>query len=104
MIEDRSNSSADDRNPSLKHAAALKYDPSTDAAPRVVAVGRENIAAQIIAIANENGIPIHEDPFLAAALAKVDVGGVIPPDLYLVVAEILAYIYRVNKRYFQSNR
>jgi flagellar biosynthesis protein len=102
MFEERPSPFMDERDPPSMQAAALKYDPSTDAAPRVVAIGREKSAEQIIAIARENGIPIHEDPFLVAALAKVDIGGFIPPELYLIVAEILAYIYRVNERYLLS--
>jgi flagellar biosynthesis protein len=77
-------------------AAALKYDPEQDGAPRVVASGQRKIAEQILAEARKHNIPVHEDPALTAALASVDLGAEIPQELYLVVAEVLAYIYRVS--------
>ena len=79
-------------------AAALQYDNGRDMAPKVVAVGYGRIAEQIVALARQNNIPIYDDPALAAALSTVDVGAEIPPELYLVVAEVLAYIYRVTGR------
>ncbi|GAP07861.1 uncharacterized homolog of the cytoplasmic domain of flagellar protein FhlB [Anaerolinea thermolimosa] len=79
-------------------ATALQYDAMRDAAPRVVASGKRKMAEQILALARQNHIPIHDDPLLAAALATVHVGEEIPPELYQVVAEVLAYIYRVAGR------
>jgi flagellar biosynthesis protein len=77
-------------------AAALEYDPEQDRAPRVVASGQRKIAEQILAEARKHNIPIHEDPALTAALASVNLGEEIPPELYHVVAEVLAYICRVT--------
>ena len=77
-------------------AAALQYDPDQGGAPRVVASGQRKIAEQILAEARKHNIPIHEDPALTAALASVNLGDEIPPELYLVVAEVLAYVYRVT--------
>lgn len=79
-------------------AVALGYDTARDEAPRLLASGEGLIADRIIALARDNGIPIHEDPALAAALATVDLDATIPPELYAVVAEVLAYIYRVSGR------
>ena len=79
-------------------AAALQYDNGRDSAPRVLASGYGRVAEQIVALARQNNIPIYDDPALAAALSTVDVGAEIPPELYLVVAEVLAYIYRVTGR------
>lgn len=79
-------------------AIALGYDPEKDAAPRVLASGQGELAEQIIAIAKGNDIPIKEDPVLALALSKVEVDRVIPPELYALVAEVLAYVYRIQKR------
>jgi len=76
-------------------AAALAYDPQTDQAPRVVASGKGKIAEQIIALAQQYQVPVYEDAELSAALALVNLDEEIPPELYLVVAEVLAYIYRV---------
>ena len=87
------------RKPSgLQQATALGYDPEKDDAPRILAAGQGKIAEQIIALAQENGIPIREDPVLAAALACVDINDTIPPQLYAVVAEVLAYVYRIQQR------
>ena len=77
-------------------AAALQYDPDKDNAPRVVANCQREIAKQILSEARKYNIPIHEDPALVAALASVDLGAEIPTELYLVVAEVLAFVYRVT--------
>jgi flagellar biosynthesis protein len=79
-------------------ATALGYDMDRDAAPRVLATGRGKIAQQIIDLAVANGIPLREDPILAAALANIDVNEEIPPELYAVVAEVFAYIYRIRDK------
>jgi flagellar biosynthesis protein len=65
----------------------------------VVATGQRIIAEQILAEARKHNIPIHEDPALTAALASVHFGEEIPVELYQVVAEVLAYIYRVTDKY-----
>ncbi len=75
---------------------ALRYDLDQEPAPRVVAKGRGVIAEKILEIAQENGIPIREDPDLVEVLAALDVGKLIPEEMYAAVAEILAFLYRVN--------
>lgn len=78
------------------YAVALRYVPSENAAPRVVAKGRDHLALRIRKIANEHQVPIVENPPLAQSLYKfAKVGHDIPPHLYRAVAEVLAYIYRV---------
>lgn len=77
-------------------AVALGYDAERDAAPRVLAAGQGVVAEQILAIAREHQIVIREDPLLVSALAALNVGEMIPPELYAVVAEVLAYVYRVK--------
>jgi flagellar biosynthesis protein len=77
-------------------AAALQYDPQSDGAPRVVASGHGAVAEQILALARQNNIPVCDDPILAEALSSVNLGDEIPPEIYQVVAEVLAYIYRVS--------
>jgi flagellar biosynthesis protein len=77
-------------------ATALGYEPDGDSAPIVLASGRGKIAEQIIEIARANNIPIHEDAILADTLSKININDVIPPELYIVVAQVFAYIYRVN--------
>lgn len=76
-------------------AAALQYDQAAGGAPRVVASGQRKIAEQILAEARKHNIAIYEDPLLTAALAEVNLGDEIPVELYQVVAEVLAYVYRV---------
>jgi len=82
----------------IKKAVALKYERDKDRAPRVTAKGARKIAERIIEIAREKGIPIQEDPDLVGALMKLDLQDEIPQELYMVVAEILAFAYRLNKR------
>jgi len=78
-----------------KTAVAISYDQKENA-PRVVAKGKGEIAERIISIALENKIPIQEDKVLANALSQVDLEEMIPPELYSVVAEILAFVYRLR--------
>jgi flagellar biosynthetic protein FlhB len=84
-------------------AVALKYDHSSMGAPVVIAKGKNYIALRIRQIAIENQVPLVENPPLAQALYKsVDVGREIPPNLYRVVAEVLAYIHRLTNVHRQS--
>ncbi len=78
-------------------AAAIKYDSTSADAPKVTARGRGLIADKIIALAEENGIPIKNDPDLVKILSKLDVGTEIPVELYRAVAEILAFVYSLNE-------
>jgi flagellar biosynthetic protein FlhB len=81
------------------YAVALRYEQGSMAAPKVVAKGRNYLAARIRQRAIENQVPIIENPPLAQALYKtVDLGQDIPPHLYRAVAEILAYIFRIMGR------
>ena len=83
------------RDEHLKHAVALAYT-QTDAAPRVIAKGRGVLAEQIIARARENGVYVHESPELVSLLMQVDLDQRIPPQLYVAVAELLAWLYRLE--------
>jgi flagellar biosynthesis protein len=80
-------------------AVALKYDATTDNAPRVIAKGRGLVAEKIIALAREQGIPMREDPDLIQMLTQIDLDREIPPSLYKIVAELLAFVYRLNQSY-----
>lgn len=79
-----------------KTAAALRYKSDRDAAPRLVAKGAGSVAERILEAAREAGVPIHEDPDLAALLMTLDIDTLIPPEMYVAVAEVLAYIYKLN--------
>ena len=79
-------------------AVALRYDPLTMSAPRVLAKGADLVAERIKEIAREHAIPIVEDKPLARAIFRgVEVGGEIPEKLFQAVAQLLAYIYRLRQ-------
>ncbi len=83
----------------LSKAVAILYDEERGTAPQVVASGQGKIADKIIALAEEAGVHIQEDRDLVELLAKVPIGDEIPVELYQTVAEVLAFVYQVNKRY-----
>ena len=81
------------------YAIAIKYDEQESDAPIVIAKGKLFIAQKIKEIARDNGVPIMENPPLARALfASVEIGEEIPEEYYTAVAEILAYVYSLNKK------
>ncbi len=80
----------------IKSAVALQYDRIKHQAPVVTATGKGLIAERILQIAREHHIPIREDPDLIQVLSKLDLGEVIPSELYPVIAEIFAFVYRLN--------
>ncbi len=75
-------------------AIALHYDGEN--APRIAAKGRAELAERILALAEEHGIPLHEDPELVAVLAQIPLGDEIPETLYLVIAEVIAFAYMLT--------
>lgn len=79
-----------------KQAIALEYDPKEEA-PRVIASGRGALAERIIERAKESKIPVHQDDKLADTLSRLDIGEMIPPELYEVVAEILVFVDAMDK-------
>ena len=84
---------------SIAKAVALRYKSHENAAPKVVAKGLRKIAEGIIAMAREHNIPLREDPDLIEILLKIDIGDEIPEELYQVVAEILAFVYKTNNKW-----
>ncbi len=82
-------------------AVALQY--SGIGAPRVTAKGGGEIARRILQLADEHGIPLHEDPQLVAVLASVKLGAEIPPALYLSVAKVIAFAYLVSGKIAPPN-
>ncbi len=75
-------------------AIALKYTGS--GAPQVAASGQGHVAERILALAEEAGIPVRRDPALAAALSTLELGTEIPEELYMAVAEVLAWAYQLS--------
>lgn len=82
-----------------KTAVALKYRPEKDKAPRVTAKGKGLVAEKIMALARERGIPVHDDPALVEILSTLELNQEIPPHVYKAVAEILGFVYSLNRRW-----
>lgn len=80
----------------IKQAVALEYHPKDDA-PRVIASGRGALAEKIIEKAVESNVPVHRDDKLADTLSRLEIGDMIPPELYEVVAEILIFVDSMDK-------
>ncbi|MDE2131544.1 MAG: EscU/YscU/HrcU family type III secretion system export apparatus switch protein [Betaproteobacteria bacterium] len=83
-------------DPKRQTAVALAYQ-SQDSAPRVVAKGRGLVAQAIIARAREHGVFVHESEELVSLLMQVELDRQIPSELYLAVAELLAWLYRLER-------
>lgn len=81
----------------VAQAAALRYESGVDAAPKLVARGEGTVAERILELAREHDLPVRKDPTLVSILGAVDVGAEIPPDLYGVIAEVLAWAYRTDR-------
>ena len=79
-------------------AAAIEYDAARDVAPRLTAKGGGLIAEKIIEAARKHDIPIQSDTGLVQILCRLDIDERIPVELYRAVAEILAFIYRLNQQ------
>lgn len=79
-----------------RSAVALAYS-QTEAAPTVLAKGRGELADRIIQKAREAGVYVHESPDLVRLLLEVDLDTQIPPALYRAVAEVLAWLYRIER-------
>ncbi|MFK2824980.1 EscU/YscU/HrcU family type III secretion system export apparatus switch protein [Bacillus sp. B190/17] len=81
-----------------KQAAALSYRPDKSQAPALIAKGKGKIAENILEKAKEHNIPIQEDPSLVELLGKLEINESIPEELYQVVAEVFAFIYRLDQQ------
>jgi flagellar biosynthesis protein len=81
-----------------KEAVAIRYNPEEAEAPYVVAKGKGIIAENILAQAQENNVRVQEDASLVELLGQLELNEQIPGELYQVVAEILAFVYRTDRR------
>ncbi len=81
-----------------KKAVALRYDTEREKVPKVIAKGTGKVAENIIALAEEHGIPVQSDPDLIEVLSKLNIDEEIPPSLYVAVAELLAFVYSLNSK------
>lgn len=80
-----------------KFAIALEYDG--EQAPVVTAKGHQDIADEILRIAEEENIPVYADKELSALLAQLDLGDHIPQSLYVVISEVLSFAYRLSGKH-----
>ncbi|ABN62381.1 EscU/YscU/HrcU family type III secretion system export apparatus switch protein [Shewanella baltica] len=80
-----------------KQAVALSYDGRN--APKIVATGEGLIAEEIIALAKANGVYIHQDPHLSHFLQLLELGEEIPKELYLLIAELIAFVYMLDGKF-----
>ena len=85
-----------DTKPKRKQAIALEYNPSEDA-PKVIASGQGALAERIIEKAKEANVPLHLGDKLSDTLSRLEIGEMIPPELYEVVAEILVFVDAMDK-------
>ena len=79
-----------------KVAVALEYNPENEA-PVVIATGKGALAEKILSGAKEEDIPVYQDEKLAKTLSKLELGEMIPPELYGVIAEVLVFVDRMDK-------
>ena len=82
-----------------KEAIALSYNPNENSGPKVVAKGKGKIAENILEKATLHNVPVFEDPNLVELLGQLDLNESIPEDLYQAVAEVFAFIYRLDEQH-----
>lgn len=82
----------------MKKAVALGYDQDKNLAPRVVAKGKGASAENIIKIAQLHNLPIKEDADLVELLSKVELDREVPEKLYVAVAEVFSFLYKITKK------
>ena len=92
------------QNQTKNLAICLKYSGGSNHAPKVTAKGQGWVAEKIIAMAEQQNIPIRKDKDLVALLEKIDVGREIPESLYKLVAELLAWVYQLNNEYSKNRK
>lgn len=80
----------------VKTAVAIAYEPGEEA-PKILATGKGLIAEKIIEKAKEEDVPFYKDSKLADTLSKLEIGDMIPPELYEVVAEILVFVDKMDR-------
>ena len=86
-----------------KKAVALKYDMQKDIAPKVIAKGRGHVAEHILDTAQKNSVPVYRNKTLVNMLMALEIDREIPPELYKAIAEVMAYVYKMDKAKGQSN-
>lgn len=87
-----------DQEEKIKKAVALHYDQNEENVPRVVASGKGYMAERILTVAGEAQVPIYEDHALVEMLSYLDLGSEIPEELYHMVAEVLVFVYSLDRK------
>lgn len=85
-----------------RKAVALKYEAERDLAPRVIAKGRGHVAEHILETAQKNAVPVYKDKTLVNMLMALEIDREIPPELYKAIAEVMAYVYKMDKSHGQA--
>lgn len=88
---------SDSTEPPVKQATALKYEVLRNSAPEIVATGTGEIAEEIVRVAKAHEVPVYRDPSLAKALGQLELGSLVPPELYKAVAEVLVFVYSLDQ-------
>ena len=96
-MDDNQNQTNETENIADKQAVALKYDMQKDSAPRVVAKGKGHTAEHILEAAQKNSVPVYQNKTLVNMLMALDIDREIPPELYKAIAEVMAYVYKMDK-------
>ncbi|KVX03581.1 EscU/YscU/HrcU family type III secretion system export apparatus switch protein [Shewanella frigidimarina] len=81
----------------ISQAVALSFDGKS--APKITATGKDLVAEEIISIAKEAGIHIHQDPHLSEFLQLLELGDEVPKELYLLIAELIAFVYMLDGKF-----
>ncbi len=81
-----------------KKAVAIQYDRNKESAPKVTAKGKGKVAGKIIELAKKHDIPIKDDPDLIEVLSSLEINEEIPSEIYVAVAELLAFVYAMNSK------
>ena len=96
-MDENQNLATDAENLKDKQAVALKYDVAQDTAPRVIAKGKGHVAEHILEAAQKSSIPVYQNKTLVNMLMALDIDREIPPELYKAIAEVMAYVYKMDK-------
>lgn len=92
------------RSVERKEAVAIRYQQGKDQAPLVVAKGKGIVAEHILEAAKTHGIPVYQNKALSSMLQAVQLDREVPPDMYKAVAEVLAYVYRLDQKLGRRRR
>ena len=86
-----------------RKAVALKYEIERDNAPKVIAKGRGHVAEHILETAQKHSVPVYQDKTLVNMLMALEIDREIPPELYKAIAEVMAYVYKMDKAKGHTN-